>query len=235
MTLSANLIDMNISEQNHYIDIHTHSLVHADDVIQIINLFPEQLISPLAAPFFYSVGWHPWYLRKENNDAYLKIVSDGGLKPEILCIGECGLDRLSEVAFEYQIEVFKQQALIAERVQKPLLLHCVRSANEIIKLKKEIKPKMPWIIHGYNSNFVTGLELIRHGLYISIGIDLLKDISNAFNFLPEIPLDRLFFESGDMDIHVGKIYQKAASKLDIELLALKKQIQSNFNLVFIKE
>jgi TatD DNase family protein len=226
---------MNNSEQNYFIDIHTHSPYHADDVIQIINLFPEQLISQLAAHFFYSVGWHPWYLKKENNDVFLKIVSDAGLRPEILAIGECGLDRLSEVSFVYQTEVFKQQALIAERVQKPLLIHCVRSANEIIKLKKEIKPKMPWIIHGFNSNVVTGRELIRHDLYISLSIDLLKDISNAFNFLPEIPLDRLFFETGDVDLHVEKIYQKAASKLDIELLDLKKQIQSNFNRVFVKE
>jgi TatD DNase family protein len=226
---------MNIPEQNYFIDIHTHSPGHADDVIQIINLFPEQLIPQLAAQFFYSVGWHPWYLKKENDDAYLKIVSNGGLRPEILAIGECGLDQLSEVSFEYQTEVFKQQALIAERVQKPLLLHCVRSANEIIKLKKEIKPKMPWVIHGYNSNIVTGRELIRHGLYLSIGVDLLKDVSNAFNFLPEIPLDKLFFESGDVAIHVEKIYQKAASRLNIDLLTLKQQIQSNFNSIFVRE
>jgi TatD DNase family protein len=234
MTFSANLIDMNISAQNHFIDIHTYSPVHAEDVVQIINLFPEQLISPLAAPFFYSVGWHPWYLKRENRDAYLETISEGGSRPEILCIGECGLDRLSEVSFEYQIEVFKQQVLIAERVQKPLLLHCVRSANEMIKLKKEMKPKMPWVIHGFNSNVDTGRELIRHGFYISIGIDLMKDISNAFNFLPEIPVERLFFETGDLDIHVEKIYQKAASKLNMELLALRKQIALNFNKVFVK-
>ena len=201
-------------------------------MIQIINLFPEQPISQLAAHFFYSVGWHPWYLKKENTDTFLEIVSERGIRAEVLAIGECGLDRLSAVSFDFQVDVFKQQALIAERVQKPLLLHCVRSANEIIKLKKEIKPKMPWIIHGYNSNLVTGRELIRHGFYISIGVDLLKDISNAFNFIPEIPMDRLFFESGDVDIHVGKIYQKAVSKLDIELLTLKQQIWSNFNKVF---
>ena len=227
-------MDMNISEQDYFIDIHTHSPGHAGDVIQIINLFPEQLIPQLAAQFFYSVGWHPWYLKKENYDAFLEIVSEGGFRTEILAIGECGLDRLSEVSFDFQIEVFKQQALIAERVQKPLLLHCVRSANEMIKLKKEIKPKMPWIIHGYNSNLVTGRELIRHGFYISIGVDLLKEISNASNFIPEIPLDRMFFESGDVDIHVEKIYQMAASKLDIELSALKQQIGLNFNKVFVK-
>jgi TatD DNase family protein len=226
---------MNNSEQNYFIDIHTHSAGQPDDVIQIINLFPEQLIPQLAAQSFYSLGWHPWYLKKENNDAYLKIISKGGIKPQILAIGECGLDRLSEVSFEYQTEVFKQQALIAERIQKPLLLHCVRSANEIIKLKKDIKPKMPWIIHGYNSNLVTGRELIRHGFFISIGVDLMKDFSNTLKFLPEIPLDRLFFETGDVDIHVEKVYREAASQLDIDLKTLKQQIQSNFNRVFGKE
>ena len=226
---------MDIPKQNYYIDIHTHSPGHAENVIQIINLFPEQLIPQLAAHFFYSVGWHPWYLNKENNDAFLKIVSYGGRRPEILAIGECGLDRLSETLFDYQIEVFTQQALIAEKVQKPLLLHCVRSANEIIKLKKEIKPKMPWIIHGYNSNLITGRELIRHGLYISIGIDLLKDISNAKDFLPEIPLDRLFFESGDVDIHVGNIYKEGASILNIELLTLMHQIKTNFKRIFLND
>jgi TatD DNase family protein len=227
-------MDMNISEQDYFIDIHTHSPGHAENVIQIINLFPEQLIPPLAALSFYSVGWHPWYLKKENTDAFLKIVSEEGNRVEVLAIGECGLDMLSEVSFDFQIEIFKQHVLIAERVQKPLLLHCVRSANEMIKLKKEIKPKMPWIIHGYNANLITGRELIRHGFYISIGVDLLKNASNAFNLLPEIPMERLFIESGDVDIHVEKIYQKAASKLDIELSVLKQQILLNFKKVFVK-
>ena len=70
-------MDMNISEQDYFIDIHTHSHSsdHTGDVIQIINLFPEQLIPQLAAQFFYSLGWHPWYLKKENNDVFLEIVS----------------------------------------------------------------------------------------------------------------------------------------------------------------
>lgn len=223
---------MDISDQNFYIDIHTHSPDNSVDVIQIINLFPEQLISQLAAHSFYSLGWHPWFLKEDKYDAFLKIVSEECIRQEILAIGECGLDHLSEASFTLQTDVFKQQALIAEKVEKPLLIHCVRASNEIIKLKKEIKPKMPWIIHGFNSNLITGRELIRHGFFISVGIDLLKDVSNAFNFLPEIPMDRLFFETGDVDIHVEKIYQKAASKLDIELLTLKQQIHSNFNQVF---
>ena len=228
-------MDMNISEQSYFIDIHTHSPGHSADVIQIINLFPEQLISQLAAHSFYSLGWHPWYVKEENCEAYLKIVADESKRPEILAIGECGLDHLSEVPFTLQLEVFKQQALIAEEREKPLLIHCVRAANEIIKFKKELNPKVPWIIHGFNSNKITGHELIRHGFFISIGSDLLKDVSNAFSFLPEIPMDRLFIETGDLDIHVEKIYQKAASRLDLELLTLKKQMQLNFNQVFLEK
>jgi TatD DNase family protein len=231
---------MGISDPNLYIDIHTHSYNHCEGVIQIINLFPEQVIKQLPArsvielksSVFYSLGWHPWYLTEENYDSFLKIVSQECLRPEILAIGECGLDHQCYVPFQLQQKVFKQQALIAERVEKPLLIHCVRASNEIIKLKKEIKPKMPWIIHGYNSNLFTGRELIRHGFYLSLGFDLLKEASNALRILPEIPLDRLFFETGDLDVAVEKVYQKAALLLNIALLPLVTQIDSNFNRVF---
>lgn len=221
---------MDNPDQNLYIDIHTHTPENRDGVIQIINLFPEQVISQ--SPAFYSLGWHPWYLKEENYDSFIKIVSDESLRQDILAIGECGLDHLCSVPFSLQKKVFKQQALIAERVEKPLLIHCVRAANEIIKLKKEIKPRMPWIIHGYNSNLFTGRELIRHGFFLSLGVDLLKDASNALRLLPEIPLDRLFFETGDMDISVEKIYQKAALQLNTELLPLMTQVNLNFNRVF---
>jgi TatD DNase family protein len=223
---------MDISEQNFYIDIHTHSSGNAEDVIQIINLFPEQPIVRLAAHSFYSIGWHPWFLKEALFDAYLKVVAQKSSKPEILAIGECGLDHLSEVSFGLQLKVFREQALIAEKIQKPLLIHCVRASNELIKFKKEIKPQMPWIIHGFNSNLITGRELIRHGFYISIGVDLLKGNSNAINFIPEIPIERLFLETGDVDIHIEKIYHSAASILNKEVNTLKDQIYTNFNQLF---
>ena len=231
---------MDISDPNSFIDIHTHAPDHREGVIQIINLFPEQVIKllPAQSPIksnstdFYSLGWHPWYLKEENYDSFLDIVSHECLRQEILAIGECGLDHQCSVPFPLQQKVFKQQALIAERVEKPLLIHCVRASNEIIKLKKEIKPKMPWIIHGYNSNLLTGRELIRHGLFLSLGADLLRDTSNALYLLPEIPLDRLFFETGDMDVAVEKMYQKAALLLNTDLSVLLTQVNSNFNRVF---
>ena len=223
---------MNIPEQILYIDFHTHSLCESDDVIQLINLFPEQPVPQLAAHRFYSLGWHPWYINEEDYDANLQIILDGSKMSQILAIGECGLDQLSKVHLEIQIKAFRQQILISEKVGKPLLIHCVRTANEIIRLKKELKPKMPWIFHGFNSNLITGRELIRHGFMFSLGADLLKDISNALNFLPEIPLDRLFLETGDEDLHIERIYARAALKLEMEVFTLKKLIHSNFDRVF---
>ena len=224
---------MNISDQNYYIDIHTHSPGSFGDVIQIINLFPEQPVSQLAAHHFYSLGWHPWYISEDHYEARLQIVSEGSMQSQILAVGECGLDQLSKSPLDLQLKAFQQQALIAEKVGKPVLIHCVRAANELIRMRKEMKPKMPWVIHGFNSNLITGRELMRHGFMISLGADLLKEFSNAYNFLPEIPLDRLFFETGDVDLHVEFIYQKAAMKLEMKLLTLMEQIHSNFNSVFL--
>jgi TatD DNase family protein len=216
-----------------YIDIHTHSPASSGNPIQIINLFPEQSMIPLAAHSFYSVGWHPWFLKEELVDEYLYIVSIASQRQEVLAVGECGLDHLSKVPFPLQKEVFRQQALIAERVGKPLLIHCVRASNEVIRIKKELKPKVPWIIHGFNSNLITGRALLRNDFYLSLGVDLLKDFSNARKFLPEIPLDRLFFETGDMEIAIEEIYQIGAMKLNMSALIM--QIELNFNKVFYAE
>jgi len=234
---------MDLVSPDIYIDIHTHTPKVQDGVIQLINLFPEQVAEKLPAFSFppiqsndnnslFTLGLHPWYIKEENYSNYLKIIEEESLRPEIVAIGECGLDRVCDTPFDLQLNVFRQQVMISEKNRKPLLIHCVRASNEVIRIKKELKPQMPWIIHGYNSNLVTGQELIRHGFYLSLGMDLLNLFSNAFRFLKEIPKDQLFFETEDEKIGVESIYKRAASLLEIDLILLKKQIYSNFKKVY---
>ncbi|MDP4289584.1 MAG: TatD family hydrolase [Bacteroidota bacterium] len=234
---------MNISGQNYYIDIHTFSPCSAADTLQIINLFPEQVIDRLPAfslletdvnPYkcYYSLGWHPRHLREEKQTEYINLIAQVCQRKEILAVGECGLDRLSEASMDYQEAVFKKQALIAEEIGKPLLIHCVRANNELIRIKKELKPKAPWVVHGFNSKPVAGRELLRHGFYISLGSDLLKPVSNANEFISEIPLERLFLETGDLSVSVKEIYSEAAMKSGQEITLLVRNIRSNFTRVF---
>ena len=110
----------------------------------------------------------------------------------MLAIGECGLDRSIKIGFADQILCFRQQVMIANKYCKPLIIHCVRAYSDLLKLKKEDKSDLPWIIHGYNGNLETTLNLIKHGFYFSVGEQLLRNASKH-EVLRLIPLEHMFF------------------------------------------
>ena len=131
-----------------YIDIHTHRKQEVD-FIQIINLDLEQ---PCPVQGYYSYGIHPWAL--DNADFQLEeafsLLKERLQSPNVLALGEAGLDKMHKESFEQQIAVFERQIDLSEALQKPMILHDVKSHNEILALRKKHKAKQPWILHGFN-------------------------------------------------------------------------------------
>ena len=124
------------------LDIHTHRMpVELGQAIQ--NCQPAEF-DPLAGAY-YSVGIHPWYLTRENLDRQWEMLLAAIQCPQVLAIGEAGLDKLVRTDYMLQQEVFEKQAMLAHEMKYPLVIHAVRSANEIICLRKKMKPSNPWI------------------------------------------------------------------------------------------
>lgn len=84
---------------------------------------------PLAGAY-YSVGIHPWYLTRENLDRQWEMLLAAIQCPQVLAIGEAGLDKLVRTDYMLQQEVFEKQAMLAHEMKYPLVIHAVRSANE---------------------------------------------------------------------------------------------------------
>jgi len=212
-----------------FINIHTHNTVNSNATLAIVNQYPnsENYNS------YFSIGIHPWYINKEKTTSELILIEEKLLHKNCLAIGECGLDKLIEIDFNYQIEVFKQQIEISEKYKKPLILHCVKSFQEIIQLKKEMKPIQPWIIHGFNKNTQVASSLIKNGFFLSFGKSLLKSIKLQ-EALASISLEKIFLETDDSTIVIEEIYKKTATIKGIELEKLKEIIYKNFNSIFIK-
>ncbi len=115
--------------------------------------------------------------------------------PQVVMLGEAGLDKTHKASFERQIELFERQIELSEVLQKPMILHDVRSHNEIIALRKKHKAKQPWIVHGFNGTEQDIRQLVGQGIYLSVGESLLyldRKISKSFKF---IDLDYLFLET----------------------------------------
>ena len=224
---------------NPYVNIHTHYNNHIDDneFVEIQNIDVDNIVN-VDVSHFYSIGIHPWNLKSQN----LKISETqklGDLESQCLgdlnikAIGECGLDRACDVDFEIQKEVFMKQIELSEQIAKPLIIHAVRTYPDIISIRKEIKAKQPWIIHGFQGNVQSAEQLLRHdGIYLSLGDVLFKNERRASELLNVIPSDRLFLETDVAERDIVEVYEKAVSLSGIEMDKLRNDIFNNFVKIF---
>lgn len=156
--------------------------------------------------------------------------------PGLLAIGECGLDKTVATDLARQIVLFEQHIALSEKWRKPIIIHCVRAYNELLRIKKRCKPKQAWIIHGFNNKPPVAEQLLKHGCYLSLGKALLHPFSNAAKTLETMPLDRLFLETDDADdISISAIYAAAATIAGSSVDDLKQRIFDNFTHVFSNE
>ncbi len=79
----------------------------------------------------------------------------------VIFLGECGFDRLKGEDLAFQTTVFEAQIRLAESISKPVVIHCVKAFNEIISIKKRLKPSIPLIIHGFHQNKTILNDLIK--------------------------------------------------------------------------
>lgn len=213
----------------HKINFHTHR-IQTDDQIQILNVFAQDL--PItASDQFYSTGLHPWHIGKVNPETCLMAIELAALQKNMLAIGECGLDRAISTDFEIQLKYFKMQMELAEKYGKPIIIHCVRAYSDLLKLKKEAKTNLPWIIHGYQGNLETTRNLIHQDFFFSLGESYLKN-EKMHPIIQTIPFNRLFLETDEKDTPIQEIYSMATHILDMEDEILTENISKNFKSIF---
>jgi TatD DNase family protein len=206
----------------HPVDIHTHRIpLIAGTAIE--SVAPEEF-SPRTGGW-YSLGNHPWYIEREGHlfrETFLSLLTH----PQVLAVGEAGLDKLTNVSMKQQITVFREQMELSELVKKPLIIHSVRANNELIQLKKDIRPTQPWIIHGFRGKAALAEMLLNQGFYLSFGAKYQEEA------LRITPLERLFLETDDSDVSIGDLYMRAAFIKGISDESLHHAVAANISSTF---
>ena len=214
-----------------FVDIHTHTAKFGDDLMQIVNL---DLNQPCLEQGYYSYGIHPWAFDSADfqMETALKKLEERLKTPNVIALGEAGLDKMHKASFEQQMELFEWQIGLSEALQKPIILHDVKSHNEILALRKKHKAKQPWILHGFNGTEQDIQQLTGQGLYLSVGESLLHPERKIYNSFKYIDMDYLFLETDMEEIAIESVYEAAAKLLEIDINALRAQIFSNFAKLF---
>ena len=201
------------------IDIHTHnSKTDNSKAILNCNGYIENRC--------ISLGIHPW----DTNDSWREkfgTIATAAVKDNVVAIGECGIDRLkAQTSIQTQIEVLESHAILAEECSKPLILHCVKGIDEILALRKELKPKQAWIIHGFRGKPQQATQITAAGIYVSFG-----EHFNAGSVIA-VPADRLFVESDESQMPLEEIYRAVAGARGCTAEELAQQTAINAALAF---
>jgi len=214
-----------------FINIHTHYFSSDENILEIVNQYPNEFDE--AIPNF-SIGIHPWYIDKDRIDSDLKIIGGKLHQKNCLAIGECGLDKRIETPMDLQVQVFELQLALAEKYNKPVIIHCVAAFQEIIETKKRLKISVPMIIHGFSKNEQTAKQLIDNGFYLSFGKYLLRnpELESVFK---SVPNDRFFLETDTIEENIASVYAVAATYKNLQISDLQQQVKLNFITAFGSE
>ena len=187
------------------LDIHTHN---AQTCAQTIE----------------TVGIHPWHAANCN-------LAEVELHAQSAdAIGEIGLDYACEVPREVQMAVFRAQLTIAEQLEKPIILHCVRAFEEVIKILSEYH--LPAVIfHGFIGSVEQAQRAVAEGYYISFGERTFRS-PKSIEAMRSTPLSHLFVETDESPTPIEDIYAKIAILRGISTSELLQATERNFQAIF---
>jgi TatD DNase family protein len=206
-----------------YFDAHTHNVsAGRNSVIQSSG----EVISE----GFFSIGIHPWHVEQWMDE--IDIITSLAQNKHCIAIGETGLDKHVTKDLSQQLRAFEAQINLSEELELPLILHCVRSWPEVLKLRKRMKPKQKWIFHGFSKNGLLK-EVLQEDILLSFGKALVHE-SHLDETLRSVPLEKILLETDNSEIPIKTIYNKVSDLLGIEETQLQKIIELNFKQTFTK-
>ena len=192
------------------LDIHTHHPAPQPEAIVSSSIWD---FNPIEGQL-YSLGIHPWETDRSISSLDWKEFEKLAHMPQVVAIGECGVDKLKGAPLYKQLLVFNRQIELSEQLGKPLIIHDVKAHDVIVGLKRNLKPKQNWLVHGFRGKPSVAKMLTEAGIYISFG--------EKFN--PEtpatIPEDMLLAETDESPLTIEEVIAKLS-------LNLKKDIKES--------
>lgn len=213
-----------IASKSAYINIHTHFKPN-QNVLAVRNAYLKLSAPQLSElPYMVSVGLHPWHIKKYNLTTCTDLLMDVVNLSNVFAVGEIGIDRAIDVPISTQMQYFEAQLNIARAVQKPVIIHAVKSYSDLMPFLK--KSKVPFIFHGFTGNIQQAKEMLKYNAYLSFGKILFEE--KYQDVLAQIPNDRFLLETDSAKISINQIYDLAAKAKAIEVDELKSLVFNTF-------
>jgi TatD DNase family protein len=170
-----------------------HSCVEPQEFVEIRSLadrFPE---------LSFAVGLHPLDAQKWQTGMAAKILDLANSDARVVAIGEMGLDFFKADNQEQQEEIFLSQLSIAEKLNKPVIIHCRDAAIRMRELLEQFIAsggKVRGVMHCWSGNVEETQWFLNLGFHISFsGIVTFNSAKQVRESLAIVPDNRLLIET----------------------------------------
>lgn len=166
---------------------------------------------------YYALGIHPHFL-----DAFeaqdLTVLKDKLLLRDKSCValGEIGLDKFSPVSEILQEFVFIEQLKIAQQLQLPIILHCVKRQGRVLTLLKQYNFKQGGVYHAFSGSLEIADEFIKLGFKLGIGgVITYPNSSKVRDTVAKLPVQSMVLETDAPDMPIYEQPSKDNTPLNI--------------------
>ena len=216
---------MKLSGEIRYIDFHTHSAGGSSDTVAVRNLMAgDEAPADFSANTLFSAGIHPWQLTDDNLGQMQTELLLTAAHPHVVVIGEAGFDRLRGAQGEVQYRAFLFQAHIDAEMGKPVVIHCVKGWDELRRVRREVKPGRPWVIHGFRGSGSLAASLAEEGFWFSLGA---KGLTTEV--LDSIYHEKLLLETDDSGTQISEVYRLFGAAAGYDEQRAESLVRNNFN------
>jgi len=164
--------------------------------VELAKKYPDKM--------WATVGCHPYYIEEFDYEFFKKLA---GI-PEVVAIGECGLDYYSNQASEKlkvksykekQKEIFIKHIELAKEVGKPLMIHCREAFDDLIEiLESNVKGQrlnvQSDIIHFFTGSLEDAKKLLEMRFYFTFN-GLITHNRDFDEIIKYIPLEKILLET----------------------------------------
>lgn len=144
----------------------------------------------------FAVGVSPSEVINPGRDWQMRVEEGVGMA-RVVAIGETGLDYYRKFGDkDSQIELFIAQLELADRLDKPVIIHNRDAGNDVLEILRQKVPRRGGVLHCYSEDWDYAQQALELNIYISFAGNLTyRNARNLHETAKNMPLDRILIES----------------------------------------
>ena len=181
------------------------------EVLELVNKYQN---------VYGTLGIHPEEIDKITLGSF-KLIEDNIDNPKIVAIGEIGLDYYwTKENKDNQKEIFEYQLKLAQKYNKPVVVHSRESIQDTYNILK--KYKLKGTIHCFNSSLEMAKEFIKIGYKIGVGgVLTFKNSKNLQEIVKALDLKDILIETDSPYLTPEPFRGKTNNPSNVYYVALK--------------